>query len=215
MKEPVSVFESKELKIEKLTLGAFHTNAYIVIFLRTRDSVLIDAPAQAEVIKKALEETKTRYILLTHNHLDHIGALPDLQSKPFPLAVHPLDGATLPKPADRLLSDGEKIDFGQVSIEVLHTPGHTKGSLCFKIGKALLSGDTIFGGGPGRTNSPEAFRQIIRSIVQKIFILPDDTEIFPGHGEETVLKKEKEKYKIFASKPHEKNLCGDVTWLFS
>lgn len=215
MKEPISVFESKELKIERLTLGIFDTNAYIAICLRTRTSVLIDAPAQAEVIKEALEETRTRYILLTHNHLDHIGALPDFQSKSFPLAVHPLDGTGLSKPADRLLGDGDTINFGKVSIEVLHTPGHTRGSLCFKIGKVLLSGDTIFTGGPGRTNSPEAFRQIIRSIKEKIFILPDDTKIFPGHGEATVLKKEKEKYSIFASNPHREDLCGDVKWLFS
>ncbi len=214
MAKSISVLESKELKIERLTLGAFNTNAYIITCLRTRNSVLIDAPAQAEVIKEALGKTNCRYILLTHNHPDHIGALLDLQSKNFPLAVHPLDRAFLPKPADRLLCDGDTINFGKVSIEVLHTPGHTMGSVCFKIDRALLSGDTIFGEGPGRTNSPEAFRQVIHSIEKKIMILPDDTRIFPGHGEGTVLKKEREKYKLFASRPHDKNLCGDVKWLF-
>ena len=83
------------------------------------------------------------------------------------------------------------------------------------IGKNLLAGDTIFDGGPGRTGSPEAFHQIILSLEKKIFILPDDTRIFPGHGQPTFLKKEKEEYKIFTSRPHDAHLCGDVVWLQS
>jgi len=98
---------------------------------------------------------------------------------------------------------------------VLHTPGHTPGSLCFRVGRYLISGDTIFPGGPGRTSSPDDFKQIIKSITEKIFVLPDDTQIYPGHGNSTVLKNEKEEFAVFASRPHEPNLCGEVLWLLT
>jgi len=96
---------------------------------------------------------------------------------------------------------------------VLHTPGHTPGSLCFLVGCYLISGDTIFPGGPGRTGSPDDFKQIINSITEKILVLPDDTQIYPGHGNSAVLKNEKEEFAVFCSRPHEPNLCGEVLWL--
>ena len=77
----------------------------------------------------------------------------------------------------------------------------TPGSLCFKTGRYLISGDTIFPGGPGATRSPTALRQIIKSITEKIFVLPDDTQIYPGHGDATVLKKEKDEFAVFSSRP--------------
>jgi len=98
---------------------------------------------------------------------------------------------------------------------VLHTPGHTPGSLCFRVGRYLISGDTIFPGGPGRTSSPDDFKQIVKSITEKIFVLPDDTQIYPGHGNSTVLKNEKEEFAVFTSRPHEPNLCGEVLWLLT
>jgi glyoxylase-like metal-dependent hydrolase (beta-lactamase superfamily II) len=95
----------------------------------------------------------------------------------------------------------------------MHTPGHTPGSLCFRTGRYLISGDTIFPGGPGKTGSPAAFQEILKSITDKILPLDDDTLVYPGHGEKTVLKKEKEEFAIFSSRPHPPNLCGDVLWL--
>lgn len=216
MKEAICVFDNDDFKIEKLALGPFSTNAYIVTCLKKGDCILIDAPAQAEVIKKELKEKNLRYLLLTHNHMDHIGALGDFQSKKdFLLGAHPLDSEALPYPVDIMLNDGDLINFGNICVEVLHTPGHTRGSLCFRVGKILLAGDTIFDGGPGRTASPEAFRQIILSLEKKIFILPGDTRIFPGHGKPTFIKKEKEEYNIFTSRTHDSHLCGDVVWLQS
>jgi glyoxylase-like metal-dependent hydrolase (beta-lactamase superfamily II) len=102
-----------------------------------------------------------------------------------------------------------------MSLKVLHTPGHTPGSLCFWVGKYLISGDTIFPGGPGQTKSPTDLKRIIESITRKIFVLPDDTAIYPGHGDSTLLRKEKEEFAIFSSRPHNPNLCGDVLWLSS
>jgi glyoxylase-like metal-dependent hydrolase (beta-lactamase superfamily II) len=96
---------------------------------------------------------------------------------------------------------------------VLHTPGHSPGSICFLTGNILLAGDTIFPGGPGKTGSPDDFREIIHSLEQKIFVLPDDTKIFPGHGEPTTVKDAKQEYAVFSGKSHNPDLYGDVLWL--
>jgi hydroxyacylglutathione hydrolase len=204
------------IQIERLELGPFGTNAYIVICQKTRDAVLVDAPAEAQIIMGRLKNTNPKYILLTHNHLDHIGALPGLQTAlKVPLAAHALDTENLPSTPEMLIKDGDTIAVENLKLEVLHTPGHAPGSLCFRTGRYLISGDTIFPGGPGKTNSPDDFKQIIRPITEGIFVLPDDTQIYPGHGNSTVLSKEKEEFAVFASRPHGPRLCGDVLWLSS
>ncbi len=212
----VVVVKDNDIQIERLELGPWGTNAYIVICQKTQDSLVIDAPAETSTIIDKLKGTNPKYILLTHNHSDHTGALADLYSNlKVPIAAHTLDTGRLPSPPEILLSDGDSIPLGNLKIEVLHTPGHTPGSLCFKIGRYLISGDTIFTGGPGHTGSPAAFKQIIKSITEKIFVLPDDTPIYPGHGDSTVLKKEKDEFAVFSSRPHNSDLCGDVLWLSS
>ena len=176
----------------------------------------MDAPAEASEILKASKGTNPRYILITHNHMDHIGALSELKSKlRIPIGAHRLDAKGLPLRPDILLEDGEEVSCGKMSLKVLHTPGHTPGSLCFLVGKHLISGDTIFPGGPGKTKSPADLKLIIESITSKIFVLPDDTAIYPGHGDSTLLRKEKEEFAIFSSRSHDPNLFGDVLWLSS
>jgi hydroxyacylglutathione hydrolase len=208
------VAEDDAIQIERLELGPFGTNAYIVTCRRTRDSALIDAPAEANIIIDRLKNTTPKYILLTHNHMDHVGALAQLRAElKVPLAAHSSDTRNLTSPPEILLNNGDTVWLGELEFTVLHTPGHTPGSLCFRFGRYLISGDTIFPGGPGKTSSPDNFEQIIESITEKIFILPDDTQIYPGHGNSTVLKKEKGEFAVFASRPHEPNLCGDVLWL--
>jgi hydroxyacylglutathione hydrolase len=208
------VAEDDAIQIERLELGPFGTNAYIVTCRRTRDSALIDAPAEANIIIDRLKNTTPKYILLTHNHMDHVGALTQLRAElKVPLAAHSADTRNLTSPPEILLNNGDTVWLGELEFTVLHTPGHTPGSLCFRFGRYLISGDTIFPGGPGKTSSPDNFEQIIESITEKIFILPDDTQIYPGHGNSTVLKKEKGEFAVFASRPHEPNLCGDVLWL--
>ncbi|MBT9149696.1 MAG: Hydroxyacylglutathione hydrolase GloC [Dehalococcoidia bacterium] len=91
----------------------------------------------------------------------------------------------MPIKPDILLNDGDTISFGNIELHVLHTPGHTPGSVCFLTGNHLISGDTIFPSGPGRTGSPDQLRQIIESITSKILVLPDDTRVYPGHGDST------------------------------
>ncbi len=212
----VVVVKDNNIQIERLELGPFGTNAYIVICQKTRNSILIDAPSEPSTIMNGLKGTNPKYILLTHGHGDHIGALAELRSRlEVPLAAHALDTGNLPSPPEMSLSDGDTISFGNLEFEILHTPGHTPGSLCFKAGGYLISGDTIFPGGPGKTGSPADFRQIVSSITEKIFVLPDSTQIYPGHGGSTVLKKEKDEFAVFSSRPHNSSLCGDVLWLSS
>jgi hydroxyacylglutathione hydrolase len=211
-----SVVKDDNLQIERLQLGPFGTNAYVLTCQQTKDSVVVDAPAEASKIIERLKDTNPRYILLTHSHMDHIDALSELRSKlRIPLAAHVADAGVLSPPPEIQLNDGDTVSFGNIKLEVRHTPGHTPGSLCFKTGKYLLAGDTIFPGGPGKTSSPANFQQIIKSISSQIFSLDDDTQVYPGHGNSTVLKKEKEIFAVFSSQPHNPTLCGDVLWLSS
>lgn len=210
-----TIAEDKNVRIERLTLGPYTTNAYVVVCQRTGESVLIDAPAEAEKILALLATTTPRYILLTHNHMDHVGALYELAgSLKIPVATSREDAPKNPLPSQITLKDNDMVSFGNVKLKVLTTPGHTPGSLCFLTGRYLLAGDTIFPGGPGHTRTPSAFKQIVAAITGKLFILPDDTMIYPGHGEWTVLKKEKEAFAVFAVRPHP-GLYGDVVWLSS
>ena len=183
----VVVVKDDDIQIERLELAPFGTNAYIAICQKTQDSVLIDTPGEANKIMDRLKGTNPKYILLTHNHMDHLGALTELHSKlKVPLAAHALDTGNLPSTPDMLLSDGDTMSVGNIKLEVLHTPGHTPGSLCFRAGRYLISGDTIFAAGPGMTRTPDAFKQIIKSITEKILVLPDDTQISPGPGSSPV-----------------------------
>ena len=204
------------VQIDRLSLGPFDTNSYVLTCLQTGDSALVDAPAEASEMVRAAKGTNPKYILITHNHRDHTGALSELKARlKIPIAAHRLDAKGLPLEPEVFLEGEEKLSFGRVSLKVLHTPGHTPGSLCFLAGKYLISGDTIFPGGPGKTGSPAHLKQIIESITRKIFVLNDNTVIYPGHGESTFLRKEKEEFAIFSSRPHNPDLFGDVLWLSS
>jgi glyoxylase-like metal-dependent hydrolase (beta-lactamase superfamily II) len=210
------VVKDDKLQIEKLIVGSFDNNCYIITCPKTGESAVVDAPAEAGRILEGLKGTHPQFILITHTHMDHLGALSELQSKlGIPVAVHPLDARRLSLQPEILLGDGETVSIGNVKLKVLHTPGHTPGSVCFLTGKYLISGDTLFPGGPGKTGSPANLRRIIESIKEKIFCLPDDTQVHPGHGDSTVLIKEKEEFALFSSRPHDPNLCGDVLWLSS
>jgi glyoxylase-like metal-dependent hydrolase (beta-lactamase superfamily II) len=207
------VVDNETIQIECYPLGPFGTNSYILRCLKTCDSVVVDAPGDAPTVLERLQSTNPKYILMTHNHMDHTGALAELKSiLKVPIAAHAADAASLPVPADMLLADGEALKVGNIGLSILHTPGHTPGSLCFYTEGYLISGDTLFPDGPGKTGSPSAFRQIVESLQQKIFVLPDDTRVFPGHGDLTTLGKEKQAFEAFAARPHDPNLCGDVLW---
>ncbi|MDW7738797.1 MAG: MBL fold metallo-hydrolase [Bacillota bacterium] len=202
------------LEIYRLETEPFGTNAYVLICTDNNESILVDAPGNAGTIIEKLAGTDVKYILITHGHGDHVMALNEIyEALGAPLAAHEGDAGTLPVKPDKLLKDGYSIEFCDYKIEVLHTPGHTIGGLCFKVGNYLIAGDTIFPGGPGKTSTPDDFRQILQSIKNKVLVLPDETEILPGHGESTELKKEREQIKSFESRKLGEKICGDVTWM--
>jgi len=201
------VAQDERVGLERLRLGPYGTNACIVRCRQTRESVLIDAPAEAAAILKRLEGTEPRYILMTHGHVDHVGALVELKSRlKVPVAAHALEEAGLPLRPDPFLADGDSISFGQVELKVLHTPGHTPGGLCFLTGRFLFSGDTLFPGGPGKTWSPAGFRQLVEAIAARIMPLPDETIVFPGHGDSTTLGRERRAFQAFIARPHSPDL---------
>jgi glyoxylase-like metal-dependent hydrolase (beta-lactamase superfamily II) len=210
------IVKDDSIQIERLSLGPFGTNSYLLICQKTGASVIVDAPGDAEKVLKRLEGTHPKYILMTHNHMDHVDALAALKSAlNVPLAAHEDDAGGLPVKPEQFLNDGDTISFGEIQLKVLHTPGHTPGSLCFLTGSYLISGDTIFPGGPGKTWSPDDFKKIVESLTNKIFTLPDEIQVYPGHGDAAVLKKEKQEFEAFSSKLHDPGLCGDVVWLSS
>ena len=203
--------KNESIQIERFELGPYGTNSYILTCLKTGDCAVVDAPGDAGKILDQLQQTNPQTILMTHNHMDHTGALAELKSAlDIPIAAHAAD--RLPIPTDRLLDDGEAVTLGDIQLSVMHTPGHTPGSLCFYTEGVLISGDTLFPDGPGKTGSPADFRQIVESLKSKLFVLPEDTLVFPGHGDHTVLGKEKKAFEAFSVRSHDPNLCGDVLW---
>jgi len=200
-------------ELHRLETEPFGTNAYIVSCCESRKAVLIDAPGSADLIKEKFKDTEVQFILMTHGHGDHTMALEELhEDLKAPLAVHDGDAAMLPIKADHLLKDGDLFQCGSDKMEVIHVPGHTPGSLCFKIGKYLISGDTLFPGGPGKTGSEKDFKIIMTSIKEKLLTLPDETVILPGHGNQTTIGEERKQIEDFINKGYPDNLHGDVTW---
>jgi len=212
-----NIYHENAIYVTRLELGAWATNCYVVLDADTGKSVLIDVPPGARTLVKTLRGTELQYVLLTHNHIDHIAGLKAFRDRLYaPLAVYPRDNTGwLPFPPEILLYDGQVIRAGKIRIKAVHIPGHTPGSTGFLIGDCLLGGDTLFPGGPGRTFTAPAFRRIVKSITRKLFKLPDDTRVFPGHGPSTTIGEAKKEFAAFASREHDPKLHGDVVWLIT
>lgn len=195
------------MKIEKITVGELRTNTYIVSSSRG-DAFVVDPGDEAALIVEYLERIPSvnlRYVLLTHGHFDHVLAVDDLTIK-YPNAsavIHEEDvgllrnvekqgaylGKRLRSPGAEVLivSDGSRLPLGGETIEVIHTPGHTKGSVCYRLGDVLFSGDTIFFRSRGRIDLPWSVPEKMKDSVERILGLPPELRILPGHGEETTV----------------------------
>ena len=195
-----------------ITVGMFAENCYLYACPHTREAVIIDPGDEAERILETIQDLKLfpKYIINTHGHIDHICAIDEVSSVyPVPLAIHPADvafysdasnallyGRTPPavkRSPDLLLQEGYTISFGTLTLEVLHTPGHSPGSICLvSPSYCVFSGDTLFYRGIGRTDLPGGnYQQIEQSIRNKLYTLEDDLVVFPGHGQQTTIIAEK------------------------
>ena len=205
-----------EVRITKVNMGPYHNNGYIVSCPETKEGILIDTPAEPELLLNDIGDVEIKAILITHNHQDHLLGFAEITGQvDAPVGIAPADAGPLPKAPDIDLVDGQAVKFGNHELRMLSTPGHTEGATCFLVGKHLFSGDTLFPGGPGKTRSPEALTQIIDSITSKLLALPDDTAVYPGHGTDTTIGDARRKYEDYASRSHPEGLFGDVEWLKS
>ena len=180
------------MQIETLVLGPLATNCYIVADPKTGDSCVIDPGADPNRIKDLLRKKglAPKFVIITHGHGDHIGANSKMG---LPILIHAADAQYLVNPpASRLLEDGETIEVGELILEVIHTPGHTPGSICLKCDEMIFTGDTLFAEGYGRTDLPGGVEyKLIKSIRERLFTLPDETKVYPGHGPATTIGHEK------------------------
>jgi len=196
--------------LKKLVVGPLATNCYIVGSESSKEGMIIDPGDEAEVILRSVKDLglKIRSIVLTHGHIDHIGALKEVkEATGAEVAIHTDDAQTLqgqssstllglsypaPPPPDRLLKDGDSMDIGDLHFSVLHTPGHSPGCICL-LGKGIIfSGDTLFNFGIGRYDLPGGnYSQLMNSIRNKLMTLPDDTAVYPGHGSDTTIGAER------------------------
>jgi hydroxyacylglutathione hydrolase len=176
---------------ECLVVGGLETNCYVLKSENT--GIIIDPGAEPQKIIKAVAGLNIQLILVSHRHYDHIDALKAIKTATkAPAAIHPADWIDN---FDKKLHDGQSIDLGDEKINVIHTPGHTPGGCCFLIGNTLFSGDTLFSGGPGNTSFSGGDEQaILMSIREKLLVLPDETEVYPGHGPATTIGRERSLY---------------------
>ena len=184
-------YEGDDLIVRKIEVGTMENNVYVLECPETHDALLVDACTEPDKIMTGCRGANIVAIVETHGDADHVGALAYLADElKVPVCAHPAD--RYPVQIDRELVDGETMSFGRREARVLHTPGHTPGSICLLAGSHLISGDTLFPGGPGNTShDPRRFAQIMDALTNKLFVLPDETVVYPGHGDDTVIGEER------------------------
>ncbi|WP_426573478.1 MBL fold metallo-hydrolase [Aquihabitans sp. McL0605] len=184
------IWSDTDAEIHMVVVGSFENNVYVLRCRQTGEAVLLDAANEHERLLELCQALNVGQVLETHGHWDHIQAVPQLRDAGYSVHVTAADAAMLPS-YDEILDDRSVIEVGRLRLETILTPGHTPGSMCFKItGKPVLfSGDTLFPGGPGNTKFEGGdFPTIIRSIEDRLFSpFAADTLVLPGHGDSTTL----------------------------
>jgi glyoxylase-like metal-dependent hydrolase (beta-lactamase superfamily II) len=168
-------------------------NVYVVRCKATGDAVLIDAANEHDRLLEICQQLGVRSVIETHGHWDHIQAVPAMRDAGYEVSVTQADAEMLPS-YDQLMEDDAVIGVGRGRLRTIMTPGHTPGSICFRLEgtPVLFSGDTLFPGGPGNTSFPGGdFQTIIRSLEERLLTLPADTIVLPGHGDATTIGTER------------------------
>ncbi|MCX8160954.1 MAG: MBL fold metallo-hydrolase [Candidatus Saccharicenans sp.] len=200
------------MNYQLVIVGPLETNCYIFFCPETRECAVIDPGAEADQIFPLITHLNLKPVIIlnTHGHVDHTGANVEIKDRyRAPIAMHQGDLPLLeesiqlefglmlgakptPRP-DRLLADGDEVRVGQTSLKVIHTPGHSPGSVCFYTPGMLFSGDTLFCGGVGRTDLPGgSWKELIQSLRTRVLTYPEETVVLPGHGPRTTIGEEKE-----------------------
>ena len=189
MSAPVH-FEDTQVAIHKLVVGPMDNNVFVVRCKETGEAALVDAANEHDKLLEVCRALNVRKVLETHGHWDHIQAVPAVRDAGYEVGVTAADAAMLPS-YDFVLEDDTVLEVGKVRLRTIHTPGHTPGSMCFLIegSPVVLSGDTLFPGGPGATKFPGGnFEHIIDSIDRRLFAkLAPETIVMPGHGDDTTI----------------------------
>jgi len=213
------------LILRLLVVGPIQANCYILGCERTKLSAVIDPGDEVDRILTSLarDELRLLYIINTHGHFDHTGGNKALkEATRAELLIHPADAARIlnqaasaaswglrvenSPPPDRYIEEGDIITFGDISLKVLHTPGHSPGGISLVTDKVVFVGDTLFAGSIGRTDFPGGdYETLIRSVRTKIFPLGDEVVVYPGHGPQTTVGDEKRHNPFFAE--------GGMRWI--
>jgi len=185
-------FEDARIRLEKIVVGPYENNVFVLRDKSTGAGVLLDAANEHDLLIPVAKAAGVRRVLTTHGHWDHVQAVTAARDAGIDVGVGPADAAMLPG-YDFVVHDGDVIEVGELRLHAIHTPGHTPGSVSFVLEgwPILFSGDTLFPGGPGNTTAGGDFPTIIRSIDERLFTLPADTLVLPGHGLDTTIGAER------------------------
>jgi glyoxylase-like metal-dependent hydrolase (beta-lactamase superfamily II) len=186
-------YETTDVRIDKLVVGPYENNVFILRDKGTGAAVLLDAANEHELLLEVSKATGVRRVLTTHGHFDHIQAVTQMRDAGIDVGIATQDAEMLPG-YDFTIPDDEVIEVGELRLRTIHTPGHTAGSTCFLIEghPVLFSGDTLFPGGVGNTTLPGGdFSTIIRSVDTRLFTLAAETLVLPGHGLDTTVGSER------------------------
>ena len=186
-------FKDSELEIHKVVVGPMDNNVFVLRCRQSGEGLLIDAANEHELLLDLCKNLNVQQVIETHGHWDHIQAVPQVRDAGYSVHITQADAHMLDS-YDEILEDDCVISVGRIKLETVLTPGHTPGSMCFKVSDKpiLFSGDTLFPGGPGATQFEGGdFEKIIESIDKRLFILDKETVVLPGHGENTTIGDER------------------------
>ncbi|MEO7430205.1 MAG: MBL fold metallo-hydrolase [Acidimicrobiales bacterium] len=187
------IWDATGIEIHEVVVGPVDNNVFVLRCTETGDAVLLDAANEHELLLDLCKKLGVRKVLETHGHWDHIQAVPELRNAGYSVGVTAADAAMLPS-YDEVLEDDTVIEVGRLRLHTIATPGHTPGSMCFLVEghPVVFSGDTLFPGGPGNTSLEGGdFPTIIESVDRRLFTLPVDTLVLPGHGKPTTIGAER------------------------